>query len=78
MRIYLDVCCLNRPLLSRAKQIQQLGVKSYDALHIACAEVAQVDIFLTTDDKLLKIIRQFADKIKLKVNNPLNWIREVI
>ncbi len=73
-----DYVQINEQILRRAKQIQQLDVKSFDALHIACAEAAQADIFLTTDDKLLKKIHQFVDKIKVKVNNPLNWIREVI
>ena len=73
-----DYVQINEQILRRAKQIQQLGVKSFDALHIACAEAAQADIFLTTDDKLLKKVHQFVDKIKVKVNNPLNWIREVI
>jgi len=73
-----DYVQINEQILRRAKQIQQLGVKSFDALHIACAEAAQADIFLTTDDKLLKKVQQFVDKIKVKVNNPLNWIREVI
>lgn len=73
-----DYVQINEQILRRAKQIQQLGVKSFDALHIACAEASQADIFLTTDDKLLKKVQQFIDKIKVKVNNPLNWIREVI
>ena len=68
-----DYVQINEQILRRAKQIQQLGVKSFDALHIACAEAAQADIFLTTDDKLLKKVQQFVDKIKVKVNNPLNW-----
>jgi len=69
---------MNEPILARAKQIQQLGVKTYDALHIACAEAAQADIFLTTDDKLLKRIRRFKGKVKVKVDNPLNWIKEAL
>lgn len=73
-----DYVEINGPILERAKQIQKLGVKSYDALHIACAEAAKADIFLTTDDKLLKKMRQFNDKINVKVDNPLNWIKEVL
>ena len=73
-----DYVQISEPILDRAKQIQQLGVKSYDALHIACAEAAKADIFLTTDDKLLKKMRQFNDRINVKVDNPLNWIKEVL
>ena len=73
-----DYVPINEPILERAKQIQQLGVQSYDALHIACAEATPADIFLTTDDKLLKRIRRFKGKVKVKVDNPLNWIKEVL
>lgn len=52
-----DYVQINEQILRRAKQIQQLGVKSFDALHIACAEASQADIFLTTDDKLLKKVQ---------------------
>ena len=63
---------INKAILDRAKQIHDLGVKSYDALHIACAEIAKADIFLTTDDKLLKRIRRLKSRINVRVENPLN------
>jgi predicted nucleic acid-binding protein len=34
--------------------IMKAGVKSFDALHIACAILANCDYFLTTDKRLLK------------------------
>jgi len=73
-----DYVKVSKPILERAKQIQQLGIKSYDALHIACAEAAKVDVFLTTDDRLLKTVGRFLDKIRVKVDNPLYWIKEVL
>jgi predicted nucleic acid-binding protein len=33
----------------RANELTTLGFGSYDALHLACAEAASVDVFLTTD-----------------------------
>ncbi|NOZ63055.1 MAG: type II toxin-antitoxin system VapC family toxin [Calditrichaeota bacterium] len=74
----IDYVQINEGILERAKQIQELGVKSFDALHIACAESGPADIFLTTDDQLLKKLRQNFDKINVKVNNPLDWIKEII
>ncbi len=68
----------NQKILDRAKEIQKLGIKSYDALHVACAEEAESDIFLTTDDKLLKKLKKYQYKIKIKVDNPLSWIMGVI
>lgn len=43
----------------RAQELEKLGFHSFDALHLACAETANVDIFLTTDDKLLKLALPF-------------------
>lgn len=69
---------ISKEILTRAKQIQKLGIKSYDALHIACAENGRADIFLTTDDKLLKKMQRYSEKLKVKSCNPLDWIKEVI
>jgi predicted nucleic acid-binding protein len=40
-------------LKQRAYQLQKLGFSSYDAAHIASAERASADIFLSTDDRLV-------------------------
>ena len=37
-----------------AGHIMESGVKSADALHVACAILAGSDYFITTDDRLLK------------------------
>lgn len=60
----------------RAKELQSLGFKQWDALHLACAESGQADIFLTTDDQFLRLSRRTA--LKVRVENPLNWLTEVI
>ena len=44
----------NDEILERAKEIQATGVKSADSCHVACAEFAHCDYFLTTDDRILK------------------------
>ncbi len=74
-KYYID---LNEDILKRGYEIQKIGVKSYDALHIASAEYGKAKIFLTTDDKLLKVVQNNLDKIHIKVQNPLNWILEVL
>ncbi|MDT3676648.1 hypothetical protein [Microcystis wesenbergii] len=48
----------------------QLGFKFYDALHLAFAEAGGADIFLTTDDRLLRKAQQYRDSIKVTVENP--------
>ena len=63
---------------SRAAVLRGLGFKDVDSLHLACAESAVVDVFLTTDDVLLKRAKRHADAVKVKVRNPLNWLAEVL
>lgn len=45
---------VNRLILARSAEIQIMGFKTYDVLHIACAEKAAADVLLSTDDRLLK------------------------
>lgn len=69
---------LDQKILLRAREINKLGIGVYDALHVASAEKVKSDIFLTTDDNLLMSLRKHRDKIYIEVNNPLDWIKEVI
>jgi len=63
--------------IKRAKQLELLGFRLFDALHIACAESGNIDILLTTDDKLLRLATRFSDKLSIQVKNPLKWLEEV-
>jgi predicted nucleic acid-binding protein len=47
------------------------------ALHIACAESANVDVLLTTDDRLLRNAQSQTSAIEVKVANPVAWLMEV-
>ncbi|MEI8267471.1 MAG: PIN domain-containing protein [Betaproteobacteria bacterium] len=38
----------------QAQVLESHGVSRFDALHVACAMTAQSDLFITTDDRLLK------------------------
>jgi predicted nucleic acid-binding protein len=62
--------------LVRAKQLKEIGFKSFDSMHIACAERGNVEILLTTDDKLLKLAERSKDVLNVKVSNPLTWLTE--
>ncbi|MTJ08720.1 MULTISPECIES: type II toxin-antitoxin system VapC family toxin [unclassified Anabaena] len=63
---------------SRSAELQKLGFSSYDATHIASAERSQADIFLTTDDRLIKKYQKYSQLINVKTNNPVQWLAEVI
>ena len=47
-------------LAKRAQEIEGLGVKGLDALHLACAERLKVGYFVTCDDR---IIRKYTGKV---------------
>ena len=57
---------LNDNVFKRAQNIENLGVKGIDALHLACAEKLKVDYFVTCDDR---IIKKYTGKID--VINPV-------
>jgi len=59
-------------IIRRAVSIGQCGIRSKDALHIACAIEAQCHVFLTTDKRILK---KKVDGIRLM--NPLDFVGEI-
>ena len=63
--------------ISRGKQLEVLGFKELDALHLACAESGSVDIFLTTDDRLLRGAKRNNSFLRVRVENPYVWFQEV-
>ncbi|MDF2439947.1 MAG: hypothetical protein JWN98_931 [Abditibacteriota bacterium] len=63
---------------SRAEDLEMQGIHAFDALHLAAAESAGVDIFLTTDDRLLRVAKRLSDsgQLAMPVANPLSWLQE--
>ena len=64
--------------LERARELENAGFSGFDAIHLACAETGAADVFLTTDDRLLKSAKRLSKKIRMKVENPLDWLKEMI
>jgi predicted nucleic acid-binding protein len=58
-------------IIEKGKTVVNLGVKSKDALHVACAIAAKCDYFLTTDDRVIKKLKNFKE---IAVINPLFFI----
>ena len=69
---------VDEPEVERAKELQKAGFKEFDSLHIACAESAEADVFLSTDDRLLKLAKRVSKKLRVRVENPLAWVEEMI
>ena len=62
-------CKENEQILKYAENLQNLGIKPRDALHVACAVYAESDYFLTTDRRLSK--KQVRE---IPILNPLDFI----
>ena len=58
-------------ILLLSEQLVDRGIKTYDALHVACAVEAGCDYFLTTDKKLLN-----TQIDEIKVVNPIQFVIE--
>jgi predicted nucleic acid-binding protein len=58
----------------RATELEKWNILSLDALHLASAENAQADYFLTTDDNLLNKAIRHQSELKVKVENPAKWV----
>jgi predicted nucleic acid-binding protein len=61
-------------VIERAAEISLLGFGAYDALHLSCAEKGRVDVFLTTDKRLLRSAEKHREELAVRVANPLAWL----
>lgn len=60
---------------TRSRDFEKIGFKRLDALHLACAESGNADVFLTTDDRLLRRARRLSSKLHVRVENPYEWLQ---
>jgi predicted nucleic acid-binding protein len=50
-----------------------------DALHLACAQGLRADVFLTTDDALVRAAGRIpAGSLTVTVANPLAWLTDIV
>jgi predicted nucleic acid-binding protein len=72
-----EVISVDDTLIKRGKEIKSMGLKTYDALHVACAEKGQAEVFLSTDDKIKRVGVRYAHRLRVRIENPLTWLSEV-
>jgi predicted nucleic acid-binding protein len=65
---------VNESIRERAETLEKHGLKAIDSLHVACAESAGADYFLTCDDRLLKKQKH----ITVSSMNPLDFVQKVM
>lgn len=76
----LDLCSVvvkfSESIEVRGAQLARRGISSLDALHLASAEAASVEVFLTCDDPFLKRAKRTRD-LRVRVQNPVEFLMEV-
>ena len=70
-----EIVRVDEAALSRAGELEQVGLMGMDAVHVACAERAGA-VLLTTDDELVRIMNS-DNHTSIPVKNPLYWLLEV-
>ena len=68
---------LTPAIFTRGKTLESYGFKAADAVHVAAAEVLQADVFLSCDDRLCRLAKRRRAELKVKVANPLEWLKEI-
>lgn len=66
----------NDQIAHRAEALHRVGYGVFDALHLACAEAARVDVLLTTDDSFIRKVSRGDGMPRVAVRNPLSWSQE--
>lgn len=63
-----------KEIVEKAEKFHQMGIKSKDSIHLACAISMRCEYFLTTDDELIKKASGIRE---VKVTDPISFIKEV-
>jgi PIN domain len=66
-------CVESSSIKSKAKALEKVGLRSIDALHVACALHAQCDYFITTDDRILNKSRLVAGIV---IDDPIGFVQK--
>lgn len=68
---------IDKQVENRALEWIRQGFTAFDAFHLACAELGNADVLLTTDDRFLRRATRLVDVLEVRVANPLQWLLEV-
>ncbi len=70
LKLFQVRCPMDDRIYERAEELIAVGFKEFDALHLACAEAARADMFLTMDDRLIACVVRNPEVGLLPVSNP--------
>ena len=69
---------ITEKILRRGEELEKAGFDSYDAIHLSSAEFGKANVFLTTDDQVLKVAARKKSLFSFTVENPVKWLEEVL
>jgi predicted nucleic acid-binding protein len=61
----------------RARDLRAQGLRDLDALHLAAAEQGRCEVLVTTDDRLIAMVRSMQPPSMVRVENPVIFELEV-
>jgi hypothetical protein len=61
----------------RTAELVAKGFKSFDAFHLASAELSGAAAFLTVDLQILKLASRVSDELNVPVTDPVAFIEEI-
>jgi predicted nucleic acid-binding protein len=64
-------------LVPRTRELQNRGLKNFDAFHLASAEAVRSDVLVTVDDRFLRKARTLAADLAVRVSGPIELAQEV-
>ena len=73
-----DYVSYSKEVEKRAKEIEQLGIMGMDAFHIACAETAKSDFFVTCDDLLVRRDKKHAKKLAVRIIGLMEFVAKEV
>ncbi len=77
-QLFHEKILFNDKILLRAKDIEKIGIKPLDSIHIACAENYPANNFLTTDKDIIRKYNQNSTFFQIKIQNPIKFLLEVL
>ena len=69
---------ITEKILRRAEELEEIGYDPYDAIHLSSAEFGKADVFLTTDDQILKVTARKKNLFPFTIEIPVKWLEEVL
>ena len=61
---------MSEALISRARELEKVGLRGLDALHVASAEAGGARLLITTDDRMIRNARRSPAPLLVRVVTP--------